>query len=524
MNLDDIEELIRRYFSTGLAVVLVLVAPGAVDDRANGDDPVVIRLEPEASAEPDPRPDPRAPDDGSAPSTSDIDEYEPPGAGPDEEPRPDPDPDTGTDTGTTEPDADTHSTPDGDVESRTDPTTGGESESESEPGSGTGDTADEGGVPDPGPVPDPGSDPDSDSDSDSDSDTNADGDTDSDTDTAVKHRQDTADQDTGDQDTGGGGPSAGPGEEPAAEQTHDHDSSGPSPNSDLDPDLRARGPANDSVPGIDDGPAPTGEGRDAVRETEVAGEAGAEGVTAADRLGWGTPVREDDFTSGSNQWNLYEGPGHAGEGERSPSAVTISDGVLVLTGDSQGTTGGMSWGEGQMYGRWEGRVRAPASDPSYNALLLLWPDAEDFPAGGEIDFMEMLDPTRRTTDFFLHFDEDDKQVNGQVEVDGTQWHNWAVEWTPDAITAYVDGEEWFRTTDPSTFPSGPMHLCIQLDWFPDGSSDAVQESRMEVDWVRQYALDREPSAGSSVPTEGARVAPAVADEEPGPIRRMFSWG
>ncbi len=245
------------------------------------------------------------------------------------------------------------------------------------------------------------------------------------------------------------------------------------PAEDTDPDLDVRGPAGGSEPGVD--------------ETGV-----DEGTTAAAEFGWGTPDREDDFTTGSAEWDVYDGPGHAGNGVRSPDALTIEDGeVLVITGDPAGTTGGLSWGGGQQYGRWEGRVRAPASDPSYNALLLLWPDAENFPVGGEIDFMEMLDPTRQTTDFFLHHGEANEQVNGQVEIDGTQWHNWAVEWTPDAITAFVDGEQWFRTTDTSTFPPGPMHLTIQLDWFPEGSAQ-VQESRMEVDWVRQWSLDATP--------------------------------
>jgi hypothetical protein len=243
----------------------------------------------------------------------------------------------------------------------------------------------------------------------------------------------------------------------------------------------------------DDGraePGGTGRGsRDDARSgaQEPAAGSGSEGTTAAAVHGWGTPNREDDFTGGTEQWDIYDGPGHAGEGKRSPSAVTVQNGILTITGDSTGTTAGMAWNPGQKYGRWEGRVRAPASDPSYNALLLLWPDAEDFPVGGEIDFMEMLDHTRQATDIFIHYGEDNSQVNGQVEIDGTEWHNWAVEWTPEAITAYVDGEEWYRSTDTSIFPPGPMHLCIQLDWFPEG--DTPQESTMHVDWVRQYAVE-----------------------------------
>ncbi|MBP2371167.1 glycoside hydrolase family 16 protein [Pseudonocardia parietis] len=230
-------------------------------------------------------------------------------------------------------------------------------------------------------------------------------------------------------------------------------------------------------------PAPSDDGTTAGGEPVT-----TDGTTAAAALGWGEPVRTDDFTDGTSGWNIYDGPGHDGNGRRTPDAVSVQDGVLTITGDGEGNTAGMAWTEGsQQYGRWEGRVKAPASDPSYNALLLLWPTAENFPVGGEIDFMEMMDPSRQTTDIFVHYGADNSQIDGSVDIDGTEWHNWAVEWTPDRITAYVDGEQWFETTDPTVQPPGPMHLCIQLDWFPQGGS--VQESTMQVDWVRQYTLD-----------------------------------
>ncbi|GEL17997.1 glycoside hydrolase family 16 protein [Pseudonocardia asaccharolytica] len=251
---------------------------------------------------------------------------------------------------------------------------------------------------------------------------------------------------------------------------------------------------------------PPGSGGDSAPNTG-SGSSGAistQGGTAAARYGWGTPNRVDDFDGGAGQWNIYDGPGHAGQGTRSPSAVSIADGVLTITGDSSGTTGGMAWLPGQKYGRWEGRVRAPSSDPSYNALLLLWPDAEDFPVGGEIDFMEMMDHTRQKTNMFLHYGADNSQISGEVEVDATQWHNWALEWTPESITAFVDGEEWFRTTNTGIFPPGSMHLCIQLDWFPHG--DTPQESRMEVDWVRQYSLDAPAVADRPDPAGGSQRA------------------
>jgi beta-glucanase (GH16 family) len=204
-------------------------------------------------------------------------------------------------------------------------------------------------------------------------------------------------------------------------------------------------------------------------------------------LGWGEPVRADEFDAGTGQWSIYDGPGHAGEGRRSPSAVSVRDGVLTITGDPSGTTAGMSWGDGRRYGRWEARARAPAGDRSYNALLLLWPDAENWPEGGEIDFMEIGAAGRQEVDVFLHYGEDNEQKHGRVETDATRWHNWAVEWTPTSITTFLDGRKWYGTTDRAVQPPGPMHLCIQLDWFPSGSG-TVRESTMEVDWVREYDL------------------------------------
>jgi Glycosyl hydrolases family 16 len=220
-----------------------------------------------------------------------------------------------------------------------------------------------------------------------------------------------------------------------------------------------------------------------------------DGRTAATTYGWGTPNREDDFTEDLSGWGLYDGPGHANKGTRSPSAAKVADGVLTIDGDADGTTAGMAWdrGKGQKYGRWEGRVRAPASDPTYNALLLLWPDAEDFPRGGEIDFMEMTDHTRQATNVFLHHGEDNAQEHGIVKIDATQWHNWAVEWTPKGITTYVDGKQWWHTDNTAALPPGPMHLCVQLDWFPQKGGGGVKPSQMQVDWVRQYPLDAPPS-------------------------------
>ena len=233
----------------------------------------------------------------------------------------------------------------------------------------------------------------------------------------------------------------------------------------------------------------------------------ADPTTAAGALAWGAAAGVEDFDGTLSNWGVYDGVGHAGKGRRSPAAMNASGGILTITGDPNGTTGGMAWKLGRAkYGRWEARVKAPAADPSYHAVMLLWPDAENWPTGGEVDFMEISDPARQKTDFFLHYGQDNRQLRGEKVIDATQWHNWAVEWSPTKITAYVDGTEWFSTTQVDAFPPGSMHLTLQLDWFPKGSA-AATPSQMLVDWIRYYPI--EGTGPSDVIQNSLDVAPSA---------------
>lgn len=205
-------------------------------------------------------------------------------------------------------------------------------------------------------------------------------------------------------------------------------------------------------------------------------------TTAAMAYGWGAPNRSDDFDGSSlSGWDLYDGPGHAGNGRRTPDAVSVADGVLTITGDAQGNSEGMSWVPGQRYGRWEVCARSPAASPNYHSVLLLWPAGPD---GGEIDFMEIADPSRQSVDGFVHYG-DARQEAGHIRIDATQWHSWAVEWGPRRIAMFVDGTEWWETTTAAHIPSGLMRMCMQVDNF---GGDVSQGGQQVVDWAREYPL------------------------------------
>jgi hypothetical protein len=208
-----------------------------------------------------------------------------------------------------------------------------------------------------------------------------------------------------------------------------------------------------------------------------------DGKQAAALHGW-TQVGGDEFNgSMSSKWSVYEGAGHAGNGTRTPNAISVENGSLVIRGDSKGNTGGMAWSDGQRFGKWEMRAKFPAGDSQYHPVLILWPTDVGWPQGGEVDFAE-TNSAASDVSFFLHYSSSNQQKYAKKNIDLTQWHNYAVEWVDGRVTGYIDGEKWFESTDGSTMPPGKMHPTIQLDYFPDGGSPKSTE--MQVDYMRIY--------------------------------------
>jgi beta-glucanase (GH16 family) len=173
--------------------------------------------------------------------------------------------------------------------------------------------------------------------------------------------------------------------------------------------------------------------------------------------------------------------------------MSVGDGRLTITSHGK-FSGGLSWDPGQMYGRWEVRARSQPGT-GYGPVLLLWPDAENWPVGGEIDFLEIPKGDRKVNNFTVHYGEDNSQNGVSQTGDFSQWHNYAVEWTPDHIAGFLDGKEIFRTTDKAQLPPGPMHLGIQqdigpygTDWIPALDDSTPETVKFQIDWVRIYGI------------------------------------
>ena len=212
---------------------------------------------------------------------------------------------------------------------------------------------------------------------------------------------------------------------------------------------------------------------------------------AAVRYGWQLQDHDEfDGTALGPAWRPYTGPTTDDVGRHDPANLHVRDGMLSIVSHGL-SSGGLEWAPGQLYGRWEVRARTQKA-AGYGDVLILWPDAEDFPIGGEVDFMEIPKPERTEYTFNLHYGADNSQNGTKVAGDFTQWHNYAVEWMPDHVAAFVDGQEVFRTTDRRQIPPRPMHLAMQQDigpydnWIPPRDASTPPEVRFQIDWVRIY--------------------------------------
>lgn len=202
----------------------------------------------------------------------------------------------------------------------------------------------------------------------------------------------------------------------------------------------------------------------------------------------------DDFdTLDSTDWDLYDGPGHAGNGQRLPSQISAADGVLTIAGDARGSTGGMKWrGRAQRYGQWDVRLRANRGAVAYHPVVLLWGTgggAGVDNARGEIDIVEVWQRANRDRNSFsVHYGSGADVIGASAHVDMTQWHTYHLVWQDTFLYTWIDDlPTYFSTSRADVLPPGPMDLTIQLDWFPHEGTFGGTTATMEVDYVAQFA-------------------------------------
>lgn len=250
-------------------------------------------------------------------------------------------------------------------------------------------------------------------------------------------------------------------------------------------------------------------------------------VATLNNLVWADEFEEDGTPNPSN-WNLLTGDGTAegipgwGNNElqtytNRPDNVTVQNGVLIITAkqeDFEGksytsariTTKGLL---DQQYGRFEARIKLPAGKGIFPAFWLLGDDnggSMVWPEIGEIDIMEYIgdEPTKVFGTIHGPGYSGANSISKEYELQNARFddgfHIFGVEWSPERINWYVDGDLYQSLTpnDVSMETNGngtwvfnrPFHIILNvavggnLPGSPD--ENTVFPQQMLVDYVRVY--------------------------------------
>jgi len=192
----------------------------------------------------------------------------------------------------------------------------------------------------------------------------------------------------------------------------------------------------------------------------------------------------------------------------------VEDGHLLLTAVEEAyqgngftsarltTSGKAAW----QHGRFEVRAKLPGARGTWPAIWMM-PDGWDFDQGGwpdvgEIDIMEHVGTAVGTVHASAHSRDYQwqrgTQKTGTISVpDATDaFHTYALEWSAEAIRAFVDGEMYFEYVNegegPGTWPyDKPFYLILNVAvggaWGgQQGIDTAAFPQTMAVDYVRVY--------------------------------------
>jgi licheninase len=224
------------------------------------------------------------------------------------------------------------------------------------------------------------------------------------------------------------------------------------------------------------------------------------------------------FETGGHGWGNQELQFYT-DGRRENARV--EDGKLIVEArreDWQGsryTSARLNSRPGWTYGRIEARAKLPRGRGTWPAIWMLpvaggygkggWPD------NGEIDIMEHVgfDPgvIHGTIHTAAYNHVARTQRGGTTTVADAQdaFHRYAVEWTPQAMTFYVDDVKYFsfaneRPADPKAdwrqWPFDKdfrilVNLAVGGSWGGQkGVDDTIWPQRLEIDYIRVSQLER----------------------------------
>ncbi len=202
----------------------------------------------------------------------------------------------------------------------------------------------------------------------------------------------------------------------------------------------------------------------------------------------------------NNELQNYVAGSYNGE-----SIVSESDGTLKIT--AKKINGKIYSGRiyamkhtGWKYGYMEARIKLPQGLGTWPAFWMMPVNYTTWPGDGEIDIMEAVGYIPNVAYSTIHCN---KYNNGGTSIESgnkgvsvTQFHKYALMWTPDYMTFYVDGNVILTYKNDGTgynaWPfDAPFYIILNLAWGgawggQGGIDESILPATMEVDYVRVF--------------------------------------
>ena len=159
------------------------------------------------------------------------------------------------------------------------------------------------------------------------------------------------------------------------------------------------------------------------------------------------------------------------------------------------------------YGRFEIRAKLPRGRGTWPAIWMLPTDWEygGWPGSGEIDIMEHVGYDMNVVHSTVHTESYHHSIGTQkgesilVDDVDTSFHVYAVEWRPDRIDAFVDGQKYFTFVNEGTgYQEWPFdkrfHLLLNIavggSWGgAQGVDNSIFPQQLVIDYVRVYTIE-----------------------------------
>ena len=213
------------------------------------------------------------------------------------------------------------------------------------------------------------------------------------------------------------------------------------------------------------------------------------------------------YETGDGGWGNNELQDYVSGGKYNGTRIAeVSDGTLKITAqkiDGKVRSVRMNTVQGWTYGYFEGRLKLCKGKGTWPAFWMMPKNFRAWPDDGEIDIMEHVGYHENYVSSSIHckayYHSIGTQKTNEIHIPTatSEFHTYAVEWTPEYLKFYFDGKLHFTFNndgkgDKNTWPfNAPFYLKLNLAWGGNwGGAMGIDESCLpttyEIDYVRVF--------------------------------------